>query len=52
MWITALIFSNKNHGLQKTLIHGLYIVSAIDYVKITKLHIVHTWRRMQSEWMK
>ena len=23
----------------------------VDYVKIIELHVVHTWRRMQSEWM-
>ena len=44
MWNTDLIFSNKNHGLQKKT-----VFFTVDYVKIIELHIVHTWRHMQSE---
>ena len=38
---TALIFSNKIHALHKK----LYIKKsffAVDYVKITELHVAHT----------
>ena len=47
MWNTALIFSNKNHGLQKKTKKNSFFI--VDYVKIIELHIVHTWRHMQSE---
>ena len=45
-----LFFSNKNHGLlrKKTLYRKKKFFSA-DYVKIVELHVVHTWRHMQSE---
>ena len=41
---TGLIFSNKNHGLQKK---NLFFFS-VDYVKIIELHIVNSWRHRQS----
>ena len=50
MLYTALIFScfsNKNHGPIKALYRKNFF--AADYVKIIELHIVHTWRHMQSE---
>ena len=44
--IPPLFFSNKRHGLQKK---TLYRFFSVDYVKINELHVVHTWRHMQSE---
>ena len=41
MWNIALIFSNKNHGLQKKNSRKK-VFFTVDYVKIIKLHIVHT----------
>ena len=48
MWNTALIYSDKNHGLQKKKLWKIFF-SKVDYVKVIELHIVHTWRHMQSE---
>ena len=39
MWNTALIFSNKNHGLQEKNMYKKQF--SVGYVKITDLHI-HT----------
>ena len=44
--IPPLFFSNKRHGLQKKTIYRFF---SVDYVKINELHVVHTWRHMQSE---
>ena len=46
---TAFIFSNKNHGLQKKTLYRKYSFFAIYFIEITELHIVHTWRHMQTE---
>ena len=47
MWNTV-IFSNKNHGLQKKFFTENKFFS-VDYVEIGELHVVDTWRYMQSE---
>ena len=57
MWNTALIFSNirygnKKHGLQKKLSIEENFFFSVEYVKIIELHVVHTWRHMQSDQMK
>ena len=44
--------SNKRHGLQKMLIIEKNRFFSVDYVKINELHVVHTWRHMQSEYIK
>ena len=49
MWNTALVFSNKKHRLQKKLFIEKNSYFSVDYVKINELHVVHTWRHMQSE---
>ena len=49
---TAHVFSNKNHLLQKKNSSLKKWLFAVDYVKILKLHFVHTWRHMKSEEMK
>ena len=41
MWNTALIFSNKNYGLQEKTLYRKKNFFAVDYVKIIELHIVH-----------
>ena len=45
-------FSNKNHGVQNKPLYRKRGFFAVDYVKIIELHIVNTWRHMQSEQMK
>ena len=47
MWNTGLVFSNKNHILQKkkTLEKRFF---SVDFVEIIELHIVNSWRHMQS----
>ena len=41
-----LLYSN---GLQKKLFIEKNWFFSVDYVKINELHVVHTWRHMQSE---
>ena len=45
--LPALIFSNKNHDLQKK--KTLEKVFLLDFVKIIESHIVHSWLHVQSE---
>ena len=52
MWNTALFYSNKNHGVEKKSLYRKKLSSAVDYVKIIELHVVHIWRHVQSEYMK
>ena len=40
MWSSALIFPNKEHGLQKKTLEKI-VFFAVDYVKIIELHTVH-----------
>ena len=47
IWNTV-IFSNKSHGLQKKFFTENKFFS-VDYVEIGELHVVDTWRYMQSE---
>ena len=47
MWNITLIFPNKNHGLHKNF--SKKQIAFLDYVPIVELHIVHTWRHIQSE---
>ena len=44
MWNTALIFSDKNHGLQKKLFieKKLLFYCDVHYAKIVELHTVHS----------
>ena len=49
MWNTTFIFSNKNHGLLKKNLYRKNSFFSMDYVKATVLHVIHTWRHMQSE---
>ena len=42
MWDTAIIFTNKKHGLQKKNLYRKSIFFAENYVKIIELHIVRT----------
>ena len=35
-------FSNKNHGLYKKALYRKNNFFSVDYVKIIKLHVVHT----------
>ena len=49
MWSVAPFFANKNHGLQGKKLKKKTVFFTVDYVKIIELHIVHTWRHMQSE---
>ena len=37
---TAVIFSNKRHGLQKKALYRKK--NSVEYVKINKLHLAHT----------
>ena len=46
---TALIFSNKSHGLQKKLLIEKIVFFSVDYIKIIEVYFVHTWRHMQIE---
>ena len=48
MWKTAFVFSNRSDGLQKKLFKEENKIFSVDYVKISELHVVHTWRQMQS----
>ena len=59
---TLLFFSSKNHGLYKRLLRPLNLwwkiwfsltwkCFSVQYVKIIELHILHTWRHMQIEYM-
>ena len=43
---TALIFSNKGMGYRKTSLWKKTRFFSVDYVKINKLHVVHTWLHM------
>ena len=38
-----------DNGLQKKLFIEKNRIFSVDYVKINELHVVHTWRHMQSE---
>ena len=49
MWNTAFPFSNRSHGLEKKLFIEENSSFSVDYVKINELHVVHTWRHMQSD---
>ena len=43
MWNATLIFSNKNHCLQKKILYRKKIVFfVVEDVKIMEVHIVHT----------
>ena len=46
--LPALIFSNKNHDLQKKKLQKKSFFT-VDFVKIIESHIVHTWLHVQSE---
>ena len=41
MWNTALIFSNKRHGLRKKLFIEENKIFSVDYVKIIELLVTH-----------
>ena len=45
---SALIFSDKNEGLQKKNSRKNSFLAA-GYVSFIELHIVHTWQHMKSE---
>ena len=52
MWNTALIFSNKNHGLQKIILYReKFSFFAVDYAKIIELYIVHKKRTPHAIWV-
>ena len=48
MWNTTIIFSNKNHGLQKKTLQKILFFE-VGYAKIIELHILPTWRHMQFD---
>ena len=45
-------FDSKTMVYRKKTLYRKKKIFSVDYVKIIEFRVVHTWRRMQSEYMK